>query len=136
MIWLNTVPENAQRERLSAATIVLEIADNGVTIWTTTNLQRTVRNMWRKVIMIKIFAGIGMGWVLFVAYVLLKCSLERFKRWRKTGCKVKMLCKPHVYGFYYMWPNDGELTLKCKKCGKVKKLYVDVESFKGVFDKV
>ena len=47
-----------------------------------------------------------------------------------------MLCKPHVYGFYYMWPGSGELTLKCKKCWKVKKLYVDVESFKGVFDEV
>lgn len=86
--------------------------------------------------MIKIFAGIGMGWVIYVAYILLKCSLERFKRWRKTGCKVKMLCKPHVYCFYYMWPGSGELTLKCKKCWKVKKLYVDVESFKGVFDEV
>lgn len=84
MIWLSIVPENVQMERLSAATIVLEIADNGVTIWTATNLQRTVRNMWRKVIMIKIFAGIGMGWVLYVAYILLKCSLEKFKRWRKN----------------------------------------------------
>ena len=45
--WLSTVPENVQRERPSAATTVLEIADNGVTIWTATNLQRTVRNMWR-----------------------------------------------------------------------------------------
>lgn len=85
---------------------------------------------------IKIFTGIGMGWVLYVAYILLKCSLERFKRWRKAGCKIKMLCKPHIYDFYCMWPGDGELTLKCKKCGKVKKLYVDVESFKGVFDEV
>lgn len=86
--------------------------------------------------MIKIFAGIGMGWVLYVAYILLKCSWERIKRWRKTGCKVKMLCKPHIYDFYFLWHGDGELTLKCKKCGKVKRLYVDVESFKGVFDKV
>nr|DAQ49817.1 MAG TPA: baseplate protein [Caudoviricetes sp.] len=86
--------------------------------------------------MIKIFAGIGMGWVLYVAYILLKCSWERIKRWRKTGCKVKMLCKPHIYDFNFLWHGDGELTLKCKKCGKVKRLYVDVESFKGVFDKV
>ena len=56
--------------------------------------------------------------------------------WRKKGCKIKMLCKPHVYDFYCMWPDDGELNLKCKKCGKITKLYVDVESFKGVFDKV
>lgn len=33
--------------------------------------------------MIKIFAGIGMGWVLFVAYVLLKCSLESFQKMEK-----------------------------------------------------
>ena len=48
------------------------------------NLQRTVRNMWRKVIMIKIFAGIGMGWVIYAAYILLKCSWKKFKRWRKN----------------------------------------------------
>ena len=85
---------------------------------------------------IKIFAGIGMAFVALIMANFLYYAAEKIKRWRKTGCKVKMLCKPHVYGFYYMWPDDGELTLKCKKCGKVKKLYVDVESFKGVFDKV
>lgn len=42
--------------------------------------------------MIKIFAGIGMGWVLYVAYILLKCSLERFKRWR-TDSEVQKVWK-------------------------------------------
>ena len=83
---------------------------------------------------IKILAGIGMAWVFYVAYILLKCSWERFKRWRKTGCKIKMLCKPHIYDFYCLWPDDGELTLKCKKCGKFKKLYIDVENWNKMID--
>lgn len=85
---------------------------------------------------IEIFAGIGMAFVALIMANFLQYAAEKIKRWRKNGCKIKMLCKPHVYGFYCMWPDDGELTLKCKKCGKVKKLYVDAESFKGVFDEV
>lgn len=85
---------------------------------------------------IKIFAGIGLVCVLYITYMLLECSWDKFKRWRKAGCKIKMLCKPHIYDFYYMWQDDGELTLKCKKCGKIKKLYVDVEVLKRAFDEV
>lgn len=85
---------------------------------------------------IKIFAGIGMACMLYIVYILLQCGLDKFKRWRKTGYKIKMLCKPHIYDFYYMWTNNGELTLKCKKCGKIKKLYVDVEALKRAFDEV
>lgn len=84
----------------------------------------------------EILAGIGAGVVIGGALILLQYLKDVFKSWRRNGCKIKLLCKPHVYGFYCMWPNNGKLTLKCKKCGKVKKLYVDVESFKGVFDKV
>ena len=85
---------------------------------------------------IKIFAGIGMAFAALIMANFLYYAAEKIKKWRKTGCKIKMLCKPHVYGFYSLWPNDGELILKCKKCGKVKKLYVDVESLKGAFDEV
>lgn len=85
---------------------------------------------------IKIFAGIGMAFAALIMANFLYYAAEKIKRWRKTECKIKMLCKPHIYGFYCMWPDGGELTLKCKKCGKFKKLYVDVESLKGVFDEV
>ena len=86
--------------------------------------------------MIKIFAGIGMAFVALIMAIFLQYATEKIKKWRKTGCKVKMLCNPHIYDFSSLWPGDGKLTLKCKKCGKVKKLYVDVESLKGAFDKV
>ena len=85
---------------------------------------------------IKIFAGIGMAFVAIVIANFLYYAAKKIKKWRAKGCKIKILCKPHIYDFYYLWPGDGELNLKCKKCGKVKKLYVDVESFKGVFDEV
>ena len=85
---------------------------------------------------IKIFAGIGMACMLYIVYILLQCDLDKFKIWRKTGYKIKMLCKPHNYDFYYMLPNNWELTLKCKKYGKIKKLYVDVEALKRAFDEV
>ena len=55
---------------------------------------------------IKIFAGIGMACMLYIVYILLQCDLDKFKIWRKTGYKIKMLCKPHNYDFYYMLPNN------------------------------
>ena len=64
-------------------------------------------------------------------------AAEKIKRVeKKLGARSKCSVNLHIYDFYSLWPGDGELTLKCKKCGKVKKLYVDVESFKGVLDEV
>lgn len=83
---------------------------------------------------IKIFAGIGMAFVALIMANFLQYAAEKIKRWRKNGCKIKMLCKPHIYDFYCLWPDDGELTLKCKKCGKFKKLYIDVENWNKMID--
>lgn len=83
---------------------------------------------------IKIFAGIGLVCVLYIIYMLLECSWEKFKRWRKSGCKIKMFCKPHKYEPKWLLSESGELYLKCQKCGKTKKLYIDTEAFREWFD--
>lgn len=62
-------------------------------------------------------------------YIAILTLINKFNRWRKNGCKIKCLCKPHIYKFYWFFPDSGELTLKCKKCGKIKKIIVDRESF-------
>ena len=76
------------------------------------------------------FAIIGFAFTALVINEILSNLWAKFKRWRKNGCKIKFLCKPHIYEFDFCWPNSGELGLKCKKCGKRKKLYIDTESFK------
>ena len=69
-------------------------------------------------------------------YIAILALINKFNRWRKNGCKIKCLCKPHIYEFYWFlhsadWflHRSGELALKCKKCGKIKKIIVDKESF-------
>ena len=84
---------------------------------------------------IKIFAGIGIVFVALIMTDFLYYAEKKIEKWRANGCKIKMLCNPHVYEFYWMWPNTGELILKCKKCGKIKKLHVDVESLKRAIGK-
>lgn len=55
--------------------------------------------------------------------------INKFRKWRKNGCKIKCLCKPHVYEIEWHWVNDGETLLVCKKCGKKKTLFIDFDSF-------
>lgn len=62
----------------------------------------------------------------FMIYVVTCEIINKFKRWRKNGCKIN---KPHIYELYWFFHNSGELALKCKKCGKIKKIIVDRESF-------
>ena len=76
-----------------------------------------------------IFMTIGISTVGFMIYVVVCEIINKFNRWRKNGCKIKCLCKPHIYDFYWYFPDSGELTLKCKKCRKIKKIIVDKESF-------
>lgn len=78
-----------------------------------------------------IFTGIGIIVTISIIGVILSNLWDKFKRWRKNGCKIKTLCKPHAYQIYGYWPNaeEGELILKCSKCGKSKKIYIDTESF-------
>ena len=44
---------------------------------------------------------------------------EKFKSWRKNGCKIKFLRK-HEYDVEFASSLFGEISLKCRKCGKKK----------------
>lgn len=80
----------------------------------------------------EIFMMVGMCVVGLAVYVLLYTIINKFREWRKNGCKIKCLCKPHVYEIEWHWVNDGETLLVCKKCGKKKTLFIDFDSFKEV----
>ena len=43
-------------------------------------------------------------------------------------CKIKCFCN-HTWELEWLWYNTGEACLKCKKCGKRKKLTISVKSF-------
>lgn len=55
---------------------------------------------------------------LVLAYFVLKLE-EKFKSWRENGCKIKFLCK-HEYDVEFANSLFGEISLKCRKCGKKK----------------
>lgn len=76
-----------------------------------------------------IFMTIGECVFAVFVYMIILMLINKFNRWRKNGCKIKCLCKPHIYECYWFFHSSGELTLKCKKCGKIKKIIVDKESF-------
>lgn len=76
--------------------------------------------------------ALGMCVVAVTIYGLLCAIINKFNRWRKNGCKIKCLCKPHVYEIQWHWEKDGETLLVCKKCGKKKTLFIDFDSFKEV----
>lgn len=80
-----------------------------------------------------IFAGIGIIATISIIEVILSNLWDKFKRWCKNGCKIKFFCKPHAYQIWGYWPRsgEGELILKCSKCGKRKKIYIDTESFEN-----
>lgn len=75
----------------------------------------------------EIFMMLGMCVVGLTVYILLYTIISKFNRWRKNGCKIKYLCKPHVYKIEWHWVNDGEALLVCKKCGKKKTLFIDYD---------
>lgn len=80
----------------------------------------------------EIFMMLGMCVVGLAVCILLYAIINKFNRWRKNGCKIKCLCKPHVYEIQWHWEKDGETLLVCKKCGKKKTLFIDFDSFKEV----
>ena len=80
----------------------------------------------------EIFMAVGMCVVVVIIYELFCTIINKFNRWRKNGCKIKCLCKPHVYEIQWHCEKDGETLLVCKKCGKKKTLFIDFDSFKEV----
>ncbi len=68
---------------------------------------------------------------LFCAIINKFCAIiNKFNRWRKNGCKIKCLCKPHKYKLVWYWRNTEEAVLECKKCGKRKQVFIDYDSIK------
>lgn len=51
---------------------------------------------------------------LVLTYFVLKLE-EKFKSWRKNGCKFKCLCK-HEYDFEFVNKFRRYALLKCRKC--------------------
>lgn len=76
------------------------------------------------------FIAIGVFTVVFMVYILAYVIINKFNRWRKNGCKIKCLCKPHKYKLVWYWRNTEEAVLECKKCGKRKQVFIDYDSIK------
>ena len=75
---------------------------------------------------------LGGGVVVTFIYTLIFVAINKFNRWRKNGCKIKCLCKPHIYKIQWHWRKNGETVLICKKCGKKKTLFIDFDSYREV----
>lgn len=78
----------------------------------------------------EIFMILGMCAVSIIIYGLFYAIKNKFNRWRKNGCKIKCLCKPHKYKLVWYWKNTEEAVLECKKCGKRKQVFIDYDSIK------
>lgn len=75
----------------------------------------------------EIFMMLGICVVGVAISILLHAIINKFNKWCKNGCKIKCLCKPHVYEIEWHWCRDGETELVCKKCGKKKTLFIDYD---------
>lgn len=81
----------------------------------------------------EILMMLGMGVVAAIIYGLFCAIINKLNRWRKNGCKIKCLCKPHKYKLVWYWRNTEEAVLECKKCGKRKQVFIDYVSIKEKF---
>lgn len=63
----------------------------------------------------------GTGTVVFVVACFLTEFEEKIKSWRKNDCKIKCLCK-HEYDVQFVNTMYRDVILKCRKCGKKKKI--------------
>lgn len=81
----------------------------------------------------EIFMAVGMCVVAVIIYGLFCTIINKLNRWRKNGCKIKCLCKPHKYKLVWYWRNTEEAVLECKKCGKRKQVFIDYDSIKDKF---
>lgn len=81
----------------------------------------------------EIFMMLGMCVVAVIIYELFCTIINKLNRWRKNGCKIKCLCKPHKYKLVWYWRNTEEAVLECKKCGKRKQVFIDYDSIKEKF---
>ena len=59
---------------------------------------------------------------------------DKFHDWRKNGCKIKYLCKPHKYKLVWYQLDTEKAILECEKCEKRKKVFIDYDSIKKEFN--
>lgn len=71
--------------------------------------------------MIDVIKTIGIFVVSYMFSFLLICFAGRVSDWRKNGCKFKCLCK-HEYDFEFVNTFRRDALLKCRKCGKKKRI--------------
>ena len=76
----------------------------------------------------------GQGTIAIVILISIIILLEKFKYWRKNGCKIKCLCKPHKYKLVWYYLDTEEAVLECEKCGKRKQVFIDYDSIKKEFN--
>lgn len=69
----------------------------------------------------EILTIVGTGTVVFVVACFLTEFEEKIKSWRKNDCKIKCLCK-HEYDVQFVSTMHRDVILKCRKCGKKKKI--------------
>ena len=82
----------------------------------------------------EIFMMLGMCVVGLAVYILLYTIIRKFNRWRKSGCKIKCLCKPHKYKLVWYQLDTEKAILECEKCEKRKKVFIDYDSIKKEFN--
>ena len=68
-----------------------------------------------------------------IVYETFYIIISKFNTWRKNGCKIKCLCKPHKYKLVCYWRCTEEAVLECKKCGKRKQVFIDYDSINEKF---
>lgn len=84
-------------------------------------------------VLIRIFTDIGIATVAFVIYLCAEELWIKIKYWRKHNMKIKCLCK-HIYEVCWIFGND-KVLIRCKKCGKQRRMIIDRKSFNEWFGK-
>lgn len=69
----------------------------------------------------EILMVVGSATVALVVACFLTGLEEKIKSWRKNGCKIKCLCK-HEYDVQFVNIIHRDVLLKCRKCGKKKRI--------------
>ena len=59
--------------------------------------------------------------IVYISKLFTIDCVRKIKRWRKNGCIIRCLCK-REYDVESAEPFDGRINLRCKKCGKIKKV--------------
>nr|DAJ33329.1 MAG TPA: hypothetical protein [Herelleviridae sp.] len=66
----------------------------------------------------EIFMAVGMCVVAVIIYGLFCAIIDKFNRWRKNGCKIKCLCKPHKYKLVWYQLDTEKAILDARNAEK------------------